>query len=70
MGWALVSCCGYKLRIWPRHSKYKAKLIEQKVIDQAKEVKNNTSCSAKPIVNRIVTNCLIKQRPMDGIPAA
>ena len=32
-------CCGYKLRVGPRHSKFKAKLREQKVIAQAKEVK-------------------------------
>jgi hypothetical protein len=32
-------CCGYKLRVGPRHSKFKAKLREQKVVAQAKEVK-------------------------------
>ena len=30
---------GYKLRTKPRHSKFKAKLIEQKVMEQAKKVK-------------------------------
>ena len=32
-------CCGYKLRVGPRHSKFKAKLREQKVVAQAKEAK-------------------------------
>jgi hypothetical protein len=32
-------CCGYKLRTKPRHSKFKAKLREQKQIQDAKEVK-------------------------------
>ena len=27
-------CCGYRLRTRPRHSKYRAKLREQKQIDQ------------------------------------
>jgi hypothetical protein len=44
-------------------------LREQKRIELAKKVKNNISYSAKPIMNRIVTNCLIKQRAMDGTPA-
>jgi predicted amidophosphoribosyltransferase len=35
----LCPCCGYKLRVAPRHSKFKAKLREQKVKAQAKEVK-------------------------------
>ena len=35
----LCPCCGYKLRVGPRHSKFKAKLREQKVTAQAKEVK-------------------------------
>jgi hypothetical protein len=35
----LCPCCGYKLRIGPRHSKYKEKLREQKLTDNAKEVK-------------------------------
>ena len=30
-------CCGYKLRTRPRHSKFKAKLREQKRVEQAKE---------------------------------
>jgi hypothetical protein len=63
-------CCGYKLRTKPRHSKFKAKLREQKRIELTKKLKNNISCSAKPIMNRIVTNCLIKQRATDRIPAA
>jgi hypothetical protein len=32
-------CCGHKLRVSPRHSNFKAKLREQKVIAQSKEVK-------------------------------
>jgi hypothetical protein len=35
----LCPCCGYKLRTKPRHSKFKAKLREQKRIEQAKEAK-------------------------------
>jgi hypothetical protein len=35
----LCPCCGYKLRIRPRVSKYKEKLREQKQIHDAKEVK-------------------------------
>jgi hypothetical protein len=31
-------CCGYKLRIGPRHFRLKEKLKEQKRIEQAKEV--------------------------------
>ena len=34
----LCPCCGYKLRVGPRHSKFKAKLREQKVVAKAKEV--------------------------------
>jgi hypothetical protein len=32
-------CCGYKLRIGPRLSKFKAKLREQKLIENAEDVK-------------------------------
>jgi len=35
----LCPCYGYKLRTKPRHSKFKAKLREQKQIEQAKVVK-------------------------------
>lgn len=36
-------CCGYRLRTRPRHSKYRAKLREQKQIDQVnKTEKINT----------------------------
>ena len=31
-------CCGYKLRTKPRHSKFKAKLREQKLIQEVKKV--------------------------------
>ena len=32
-------CCGYKLRTKPRHSKFKAKLREQKLIHEVKKGK-------------------------------
>jgi hypothetical protein len=32
-------CCGYKLRIGPRHSKFKAKLREQKQLEATKKAK-------------------------------
>jgi hypothetical protein len=32
-------CCGYKLRIGPRHFKFKAKLREQKRIEEAEKIK-------------------------------
>jgi hypothetical protein len=31
----LCPCCGYKLRIGPRHSKFKAKFTEQKIIQES-----------------------------------
>ena len=33
----LCPCCGYKLRIGPRHSKFKAKLTEQKMIQESQK---------------------------------
>jgi DNA-directed RNA polymerase subunit RPC12/RpoP len=35
----LCPCCGYKLRTKARHSKFKAKLKEQKQIQEVKKVK-------------------------------
>jgi hypothetical protein len=35
----LCPCCRYKLRTRPRHSKFKAKLREQKLIQEAKKGK-------------------------------
>ena len=32
-------CCGYKLRIRPRKSKLKAKLREEKAIEEAKKIR-------------------------------
>jgi hypothetical protein len=34
----MVLCCGNKLRTGPRHFKYKAKLREQKRIEEAKKI--------------------------------